>query len=114
LVKTPSWASSVRTSRADEERIAAGPPANLEDWRHFVDRIASRYKGRIEAYEVWNEPNWHHFYTGDIQTVVEMTRIAAESIHAIDPGALVVSPSAPVSTDSSGLRPFSGRAGLAT
>lgn len=92
--KTPDWASSVHAAHADDQSVETAPPANMEDWRHFVEKLASRFKGRIEAYEVWNEPNWPNFYTGDVQTMVEMTRIASETIHAIDPTALVVSPSA--------------------
>lgn len=91
--KTPGWASSDRSAGDENVRTQSAPPANLEDWRRFVDKVASRYKGRIQAYEVWNEPNWHGFYTGDVRTMVEMTRIAAQTIHAIDPSALVVSPS---------------------
>lgn len=92
--KTPAWASSVHGANDQDERVQTAPPANLEDWRHFVEKVATHYKGRIEAYEVWNEPNWHGFYTGDVHTMVEMTRIASETIHAVDSDALVVSPSA--------------------
>jgi Glycosyl hydrolases family 39 len=92
--KTPAWASSVHAADEQDVRVESAPPANLEDWRHFIEKVASRYKGKIEAYEVWNEPNVHGTYTGDVHTMVEMTRIASETIHAIDPAALVISPSA--------------------
>ena len=90
--KTPAWAANVSGDAQQREHIDTAPP-NLDDWRDLVEKVASRYKGKIQAYEVWNEPNWHGFYTGDVRTMVEMTRIAAQTIHAIDPAALVVSPS---------------------
>jgi hypothetical protein len=102
--KTPQWASSITSSEAiddSDKQFQTGAPANLDDWRTFVTTLASRYKGKIKAYEVWNEPSARNFYQGDVGTMVQMTRIASETIHSVDPGAIVVSPSA---TGTNGLR----------
>jgi len=34
-----------------------GPPNRLRDWHDFVQALAQRYASRIDAVEVWNEPN---------------------------------------------------------
>ncbi|NJM40943.1 MAG: hypothetical protein HC853_09290 [Anaerolineae bacterium] len=37
--------------------IAAGPPKDLNNFFNFCGKLAARYKGRVTAYQVWNEPN---------------------------------------------------------
>ena len=37
---------------------ANGPPDNYADLGDFLHVMASRYRGRIRAYEIWNEPNY--------------------------------------------------------
>jgi hypothetical protein len=91
--KTPMWTSSIRPANPQDRSFESGAPLSLDDWREFVLKVANRYKGRIGAYEVWNEPSYHQFYRGDVHTMVEMTRIASQAIHSVDPEALVVSPS---------------------
>lgn len=34
-----------------------GPPDNFDDYAIFVHTLLSRYRGQIQAIEVWNEPN---------------------------------------------------------
>jgi len=59
-----------------------------------VRTVVSRYKGRIQAYEIWNEPNLKDFWTGTTDQMVTLTKEASQIIHAVDPKAIVVSPSA--------------------
>src|SRR5438876_1492979 len=47
----PKWASTKVTFPA------VGPPDNPQDFADFLTAVAARYKGRIQAYEVWDEPN---------------------------------------------------------
>ncbi|HEX8799381.1 MAG TPA: glycosyl hydrolase [Terriglobales bacterium] len=89
--RTPGWASS--DPQASFGKVERAAPRAMEDWRDFVRAVATRYKGRIRAYEVWNEPNLKEFYSGDVPTLVEMTREAADIVHSVDPSALVTSPS---------------------
>ncbi len=93
LGQTPAWASSNPAAPPADRQGQTAPPRNLEDWRNYVRTVARRYRGRIQAYEIWNEPNFDLFYSGDVHTMVELTREAAEIVHSIDPAALVVSPS---------------------
>jgi hypothetical protein len=94
LALSPTWASF-----RPEEKSAYGPgnaaePRDLNDWRNYVRTVASRYKGRIHEYEIWNEPNLKGFYTGSIPQLVEMARIAYTTLKEVDPANLVSSPSA--------------------
>jgi hypothetical protein len=92
--RTPAWASSDPEAQPGTRKGETAPPKDIEDWRNFVRTVVTRYRGRIHAYEMWNEPNLAQFYTGDIHTLVELTREGAQIIRSIDPSALVVSPSA--------------------
>jgi beta-glucosidase/6-phospho-beta-glucosidase/beta-galactosidase len=42
----------------------------MDYWRTFVRAVATRYKGQIEAYEIWNEPNLKMFWTGSVEQLV--------------------------------------------
>jgi hypothetical protein len=72
----------------------AAEPRDLEDWRTYVRTVARRYKGRIHAYEIWNEPNLKLFWTGTVDQMIALTAEASRIIRSIDPQALIVSPSA--------------------
>jgi hypothetical protein len=95
LVGEPSWASARPTENEEGNPVgSAAEPANMDDWRNYVRTVATRYKGKIEAYEIWNEPNEKNFWTGSVEQLVDLTREAYQIIKSVDPGALVVSPSA--------------------
>ncbi|MDP2936736.1 MAG: hypothetical protein Q8O86_09635, partial [Dehalococcoidia bacterium] len=46
----PDW------TRADNS-VHNRPPDNFEDFGDFVAAFVGRYRGRIQYYQVWNEPN---------------------------------------------------------
>jgi GH35 family endo-1,4-beta-xylanase len=99
LDQHPDWARSKSATN--------GPPDDLADYGDFVHAVASRYKGRIKAYVIWNEPNlaaeWGNAQP-DPEAYVEMLKVAYTSIKEADPGALVVS---------AGLSPTNERSELA-
>jgi hypothetical protein len=41
----------------DMDRRIEGFPYNVEQWGSFVRTTAARYKGRVKAWEMWNEPS---------------------------------------------------------
>ena len=90
---TPRWASARPEEPATQPGVAA-EPKDLEDWRTFVRTVATRYKGRIHAYEIWNEPNVKKFWSGTTDRLLALTREAHNIIKSIDPMAIIVSPSA--------------------
>lgn len=57
----------------------------------FAGQVASRYRGRVAAYEVWNEPNGALFYTPvSPEGYSELLRAAYPAIKAGDPQAEVI------------------------
>jgi len=79
----------------------------MRDWENYVRAVVTRYKGRVRAYEIWNEPNLTRpdvYYSGSAEKLVELTKIAYQVIKSVDPSAKVVSP-APVA-EVSRIEPF--------
>jgi hypothetical protein len=93
LVFTPQWASSRPDEPSSYAPGNAAEPKVMADWEDYVRTVATRYRGRIQEYEVWNEPNLKEFYTGSIPQLVEMARIAYTTLKEIDPSVTVCSPS---------------------
>ena len=55
LQTTPKWASVGQLGGNDYyDRYFL--PADIEDWKNYVRRVGERYKGRINAYDILNEP----------------------------------------------------------
>lgn len=91
---TPPWASARPTESSVYGPGLAAAPKAINDWKRYVETVARRYKGRIHGYEIWNEPNLMKFYSGTPGEMVSLAREAYGILKAIDPNALVVSPSA--------------------
>ncbi|MFN0159985.1 MAG: GH39 family glycosyl hydrolase [Burkholderiales bacterium] len=100
LGMTPTWASARPTEKAPYRPGAAAEPRDMQDWQDFVAAVAKRYTGRIRIYDVWNEVNaGTGFFTGTPQQMLELQRIAFEQVKAVDPQAILVSPSVVGSAD---------------
>ncbi len=82
-------------ARVDHEPDWAGPPPGSNS--HFVDfltAMATRYRGRIQAYQVWNEPNLAREWGNKPPNAAEYTqmlKLAYQAIKKADPNALVIS-----------------------
>lgn len=104
LSYTPRWASSTPDAPTDVEVNnppgLSGPPRNMQDWQTYVRTVATRYKGKIHNWEIWNEPNRPQSFTGSVDTLVEMEREAYTILKEVDPTCTVVSPA---STETKGL-----------
>ena len=71
-----------------------GPPLDFAIFRRFTLALASRYRGRVDAYELWNEPNLAREWRGhplSAERFVELIRLGAAGIREGDPAAIVVS-----------------------
>ncbi|WP_176216806.1 endo-1,4-beta-xylanase [Andreprevotia lacus] len=101
LGQTPLWASARPDEQGNTGPGAAAEPADMEDWARYVRTVATRYKGKISAYEVMNEPRvpeavkvWSPgFFSGSAAKLAELTRITATEVRRIDPTAKIVCPS---------------------
>lgn len=89
---TPRWAAT-KVEDSDAPWIGPGsasPPELIDDWVEFVSTVARRYAGRIDAYEIGNEPNLRMFWTGGPGEYAKLVRRGARTIRAVDPSATVI------------------------
>ncbi len=87
LCYTARWASSGPTG----EQLY--PPKDLFDYFRFVKAAATRFKGRIPAYEIWNEPNGRGtFFAGGCDKLTELVKVGYCAVKRADPNALVIFP----------------------
>ena len=89
VVKAPDWARG-----SDFDPNVEGPPADFQDYADFLGAMAARYKGRIQAYEIWNEQNLHYEWGNeqiDAARYVQLLAAAYEAIKIADPQAQVIS-----------------------
>lgn len=84
LLFSPAWANGTSWFTA--------PPTDMEAWREYVSTVCARYRGKVAAWEVWNEENINAFWsTGpDPLEYVKLVSAAAPEIRAADPAATVV------------------------
>ncbi len=88
---TPKWAAA-KTRPTDAAWLGAGsasPPKHWADWAQFVSTVAHRYQGRIQGYEIWNEPNSITYWSGTNAQWAKLTSIAMNEIAKADPKALI-------------------------
>ena len=100
LMNTPRWAQS--DSRQGTRSVPLGldrhvdDPANL--WATFVRRMAADYRGRIDTWIVWNEPdirpdgpNAQYFsWAGDAVDYAHLLRVASLAARQGNPNAKIV------------------------
>gem|GEM_PF-1282546 len=64
-------------------------PDKIPYFLQYVEGVARRYKGRIHAYEIWNEPNWL-FWKGSDEDFFLLAAAAARRIKEVDPHSCLV------------------------
>ena len=89
VVKAPKW--SRPPGDTDE-----GPPADPNTYGTFMRELAARYKGRVKAYEIWNEQNLYYEWGGrghklNAAKYVELLKVGYNAVKSVDPGAVVIS-----------------------
>ena len=86
----PSWTNCTKNGsgcgRGDAGNI------NISDYENFVSNVVVRYKGKIQYYELWNEPNCNCFWNGTTSQMLVLTSNAYRIIKAEDPNAIVIAP----------------------
>jgi hypothetical protein len=93
LSGAPAWACGCANG-------ATPPPIDL--WKRYVGRVAAHMKGRVAAYEIWNEPDLSGNATYGVGWDADLTVApryvdylveAARIVRAVDPAARIVGPS---------------------
>lgn len=93
LGQTPGWAASNPDAESPYGPGASSPPRDLTEWERYVRTLAKRYKGRIHYWEIWNEYDVRHFYSGSLDTLVKMECRAARVLKQVDKQNMILSPS---------------------
>ncbi len=87
----PDWAAPGCFNAAKKQM---GPANNTQDWVNFLTAFVTRYKGRIRAYEIWNEPNLAREWCGrppNPKAYAQLLQVSYKTIKAIDPNAMIIS-----------------------
>jgi len=91
LTDTPGWALDPALA---PDTFIDSPPANPADYANYCGAVASRYRGRIAAYQIWNEPNLSREWgnqTPSAAGYVGLLKACSEAIRAADPSAILIS-----------------------
>ena len=91
----PPWAAANQSTCTASTFVGvytcSGNVSNVADWDAFVTALVTRYKGQIQIYELWNEPQ--NAFSGTIPQMVVLTQHAHDIIRTLDPSATILSPS---------------------
>ncbi len=85
ITSTPPWAA-----------VSTGNPyirpRNATDYANFCRAVATRYNGKIDAYEIWNEPNARTFFAPNPDPVfyTSMVKAAYSAIKSVSSAISVV------------------------
>ncbi|HEU5317467.1 MAG TPA: hypothetical protein VFX49_15250 [Chloroflexota bacterium] len=100
LINTPAWAQA--DSRSSVLSVPAGLDRPIDDpqnyWASFVRLMAADYRGRIDTWIVWNEPDipsegpnsQYHTWAGDAVDYARLLRVAYLAAKQGNPNARIV------------------------
>ena len=94
LGQVPQWAWGDAYESNETESFHDAPPTKMADWSEFCLTLARRYRGRIAAYQIWNEPNLSREWGGrppDAAAYVELLAACSQAIRQADPDAVLIS-----------------------
>ena len=100
LGSTPKWAASTKSSADLYGPGTASFPKKAKYYLDYAKAVSARYKGRITAYQIWNEANTRSFYNGGKYTgwikLAKLTKQTDKAIGKIDSKAKIVAASSTV------------------
>ncbi len=82
LLRTPDWANGGR-----------GPeylPSDPSTYARAIERLADRYQGRVDSWEIYNETNNENHLRASVADYVRLLCAAYPAVHRGDPSAKVV------------------------
>lgn len=68
------------------------PPRDPGDYARFLNALAARERGRVAAWEIWNEPDEKDFWHGPVgpEHYAPLLKAAGRAVREADPSALVL------------------------
>jgi hypothetical protein len=79
--------NSVERSPSGSKRDRYIAPEDIPLFLEYVRRTVGRYKDRVYAWEIWNEPDMPRFWTGTADEFYELARRTAETVRQVHPEA---------------------------
>lgn len=90
----PPWANGSSPTCDFWAGECSAPPTSSTYFGNFVSAVVNRYKDDIGSYELWNEADYHAFWTG---TMAQLNNLIVQpgsaAIRALDSCATIASPS---------------------
>lgn len=89
LGQAPGWARAAGQHDAHD-----APAQDLTRWAGYCASVADRYRGKVAAYQIWNEPNLSREWgdkAPDPAGYVKVLAACSEAIRAVDPAAILIS-----------------------
>jgi polysaccharide biosynthesis protein PslG len=90
LSNPPNWA---QTNKHETIADNYAPPDDIQDFVNYAVAVATRYKGRISYYQIWNEPNlypeWGENFVEPARYVDMLCR-THDALKAIDPNIVII------------------------
>lgn len=74
----------------DENPSRYIPSDKLPFYLEYVRRTVEHFRGRVDAWCIWNEPNTTRFWTGTNEGFFELTRQAADVVKETDSGVILL------------------------
>ena len=65
------------------------PPHRLPDFLQYVRKTVEHFRGRVDAWCIWNEPNFH-FWRGTDEEFIELARLAADAVRETDSEVILI------------------------
>jgi hypothetical protein len=63
---------------------------NIPYFLRFAEEMVRHFKGRIDVWEIWNEPNLNRFWKGTAKEFYELTKQTARRMREVDPEAYIL------------------------
>lgn len=92
LTWVPTWANGQSDANTPASHYPeAYPPDKVSDFTSFATAVAARYQGKIDSYEIFNEPNSNQFWrpTANINQYIPFLCDGYKAIKRADPSAAV-------------------------
>lgn len=85
LTYSTAWASS-NPGSTDYEFY----PPDADLWKEYVAQVAERYKGKVDYWEIWNEPNHSGFWKGSVEDYARLFDATYDAIKEVNPDAHII------------------------
>jgi len=66
------------------------PPQRMPDFLNYVRKTVEHFRGRVDAWCIWNEPN-NHFWRGTDEEFIELARLTADAVREVDSEVILLS-----------------------